>query len=83
VVQTINIDLAYETFTGGSPNDLDLYAFGDQGGSLRFLAASTREPGEPEGFFGWPGAGIYYFAVQAWDTPTGRAHASSSNREEV
>jgi hypothetical protein len=70
--RTVNIDLTYETFTGGSFNDLDLYAFAEQGTGLQFLGSSLGEQGEPEGLFGPLNAGTYYLAVQAWDTPSGR-----------
>jgi hypothetical protein len=70
--KTVNIDLTYETFTGGSFNDLDLYVFAEQGAGLQFRGSSLAEQGEPEGLFGPLTAGTYYLAVQAWNTPSGR-----------
>jgi hypothetical protein len=71
--KTINIELTYEAFTGGSFNDLDLYAFGDAGTGLQFVGSSTGEQGDPESLTGpLSGGTTYYLAVQAWDTPSGR-----------
>jgi hypothetical protein len=67
----IRVDLAFEAFSGGSFNDLDLYAFADPGSGPIFIGASLGEAGEPEGLFGTLQAGTFYLAVQAWDTPTG------------
>ena len=68
--KAVRIDLTYETSV--SENDLDLYAFGAAGSGLQFLAASTAENGLPEALTGTAiPPGIYYLAVQAWDTPSG------------
>lgn len=69
--RVIDIDLAYETFTGSSFNDVDLYLFVDSGAGPQYLDASLGEPGEPEGLTGTAQPGTFYLAVQAWDTPSG------------
>lgn len=70
--RAVRIDLVYETFTGDRPNDLDLYAFSDEGAGPRYLAVSAADAATPEMMSGTLAPGTYYFAVQAWDTPGGR-----------
>jgi hypothetical protein len=57
--------------------DLDLYLFRENaGGSLTFVASSTRDPVQASGgeqIDATLVAGNYVIAVQAWNTPAGAA----------
>lgn len=70
--RAVRIELAFETYTNGQFNDLDLYAFEETGGGPAYIGASTAPEGEQEILAGTLAPGTYYLAVQAWSTPTGR-----------
>ena len=58
----------------GSTTDFDLYVFKAGATGLTYVGRSTNAQGQGESLTVSFTSGTYYVAVQAWDTPAGRAN---------